>query len=241
MALRKKYVIFKDDDVGISFNNLKRWVNTIIEKNAKGSIGLIGKYLKNKRLTNYLNEIDHQRIEIFCHGYKHSYLPFLIAKIFGRNNIIRNEFDRTFQNHNTTLRKYRSVEDKYLRKKSITFGPPGNIWNESVIDALLKNDFRLMFSWKKIKRDIFTLPLSMNYEQSSLEEFIKSYDEHKNVIIFTLQFHHAKLTEEQFNILPGVIDFLKNEEKRVFVKPSDILEISKKDEDIFRLISPLIG
>lgn len=237
--MKKKYVIFKDDDVGISFNNLKRWVNIIIENNAKGSIGLIGKYLKNQKLSNYLNEIDENNIEIFCHGYKHGYFPFLIIKLIGKNKIIKTEFDRKFQNHDTALKKYRKIENKFLHKKSVTFGPPGNIWDDSIIDALIQNDFKLMFSWEKIKRDIFTIPLSMNYKQFSLEEFIKSYDEKKNLIILTLQFHHANLTLDQFKILPKIIDFLKNNEDRIFVKPSDILEISEKNKDILNLISPI--
>ena len=45
--LIKKYVIFKDDDVGRDFEKFKRWIDVILDNNAKAAIGLIGKYLKN--------------------------------------------------------------------------------------------------------------------------------------------------------------------------------------------------
>ena len=62
--MKNKYVIFKDDDVGKEFSSLKRWIDIILENDAKGSIGLIGKYLKNQDLHNYLNSLDEKKIDI---------------------------------------------------------------------------------------------------------------------------------------------------------------------------------
>ena len=235
----KKYVIFKDDDVGKDFNSLKKWINIVLKNDAKASIGLIGKYLKNQELNKYLNSLDEHKIEIFCHGYSHSHLPFFLKKIWKTNRLLPVEFDRNSISHDNSLRKYRFVESKYLNKKAVCFGPPGNVWNESVINPLLKNGFKLMFSWRKTKHDLFTIPLSDNLKQRSLKEFINDYNKKKDCRIYTLQFHHANLSERQYELTTEVIDFLKEKENRIFITPSELLEISKKDKDIFGLISPI--
>lgn len=234
----KKYVVFKDDDVGINLENLKKWNEIILKNNAKAAVGLIGKYLKNIELKNYLNTLNKEQIEIFCHGYSHSYIPFLLRKIYKKNRILPVEFNRNFKSHNLSLKKYRDAESKYLNKKAMTFGPPGNIWNDSLIDALIKNNFKLMFSWRKTKHDILIVPLSDNFRQNSLKEFIEIYEKNKNNPIFTLQFHHANLNDKQINLIPEVIDFLKNNESRIFVTPSELLKISKNDKTIFNLMAP---
>lgn len=236
--MTKKYVIFKDDDVGKDFEGLKKWTDIVLENDAKATIGLIGKYMKEQELRDFLKTLDENRIEIFCHGYSHSPFPFLIMKKIGRNRIYPTEFDRNFRSHNLSLKKYRKAESKYLDRKAITFGPQGNIWNESVIDALVQNDFKLMFSWEKVGSDLFTIPLSGNLKQNSLDEFIKAYEKGKDSLIYTLQFHHANLSDRQFDLMVEVIDFLKNNEGRVFVTPSELLEISKKDKSIFDLMAP---
>lgn len=236
--LQRKYVIFKDDDVGKDLDNLKKWIDIVLKNDAKAAIGLIGKHLKNNELREHLKSLDKDRIEIFCHGYSHSYLPFLEKRAFGKNRILHAEFDKDIRNHNSSLKRYRKAESQYLDKKAITFGPPGNIWNKSVIDALVQNDFKLMFAWKKIEHGIFTVPLSSNLRQNSLDEFISGYENNKNDLIYTLQFHHANLTEKQFKLTEEVIDFLKNNENRVFIKPSELLDISKNNKEIFNLISP---
>lgn len=234
--LVNKYILFKDDDVGKNFNNLKKWIDIIIENNAKAAIGLIGKYMKNKELVEYLNSLDPTKIEIFCHGYYHSYLPFIINKLFKNKRTLGVEFDKDNKSHNKYLKKYRLLEKKYLKIKAISFGPPGNIWNNSVIDALINNDFKMMFSWEKIKGNIFTIPLTNNLKQDSFEKFLEEYKSNKNEIIYTLQFHHADLSYKQFEIIKKVINFLKHEEKRIFITPSELLEISKKDREISNLI-----
>ena len=87
--MKEKYVIFKDDDAGKNFYKLKKWIDIVLENNAKGAIGLIGKYMKNQQLREFLNSLDSNKIEIFCHGYSHSSLPFFINKIFGKNRFIK--------------------------------------------------------------------------------------------------------------------------------------------------------
>ena len=236
--LSKKYVVFKDDDIGRDFENFKKWIDIIFKNDAKAAVGLIGKYLKNKELRNYLNMQNKEQIEVFCHGYSHSYIPFLLRKIYKNNRILPVEFNRNFKSHDSSLKKYRQVENIYLKNKTITFGPPGNIWNDSVIDALLKNNFKLMFSWRKAKQGLLIIPLSANLRQNSLKEFIEVYEKNKNDSIFTLQFHHANLTEKQFTIIAEVINFLKNNENRIFVTPSELLKISKNDITIFNLMAP---
>jgi hypothetical protein len=236
--LEKKYVIFKDDDVGKDFEGLKKWINVILKNDAKAAIGLIGKYIKNKELIDYLNLFNNEQIEIFCHGYSHSHFPFLLNKLYKRNRILPTEFERNFKSHNSSLKKYRQAERKNLKRKAIAFGPHGNIWNESVIDALVQNDFKMMFSWRKAKHDILIIPLSDNFKQNSLNDFINCYEKHKNNLIYTLQFHHANLSDKQLKIIAELIDFLKRDEKRVFVTPSALIKISKKDKNIFNIISP---
>lgn len=236
--MNEKYILFKDDDVGKDLPGLKKWIDIVLKNNAKGAIGLIGKYL-DKDLANYLNSLDSDKIEVFCHGYSHSHIPFLLRKMIGRNRILPTEFDRNFKSHDSSLKKFREVESRYLKKKTITFGPPGNIWNDNVIKPLLKNDFKLMFSWDKAKHDLLTIPLSDNLKQNSLDEFINDYEKKKEDIVYTLQFHHAYLSEGQFEIIKEVIDFLKNKEKRVFVTPSELLEIIKKDKQVYSVMAPL--
>jgi len=235
----KKYVIFKDDDVGKDFQGLKRWIDIVLKNNAKAAIGVIGKYMKDKELTQFLNSLEKDRIEIFCHGFSHSRLPFLLIKIWRKNRLLPVEFDRNSKSHNFSLKKYRKAEGKYLKSRAICFGPPGNIWNDSIIDPLLKNEFKLMFSWKKAKHDLFTIPLTDNFKQSSLKEFVNIYNKNKEKRIYTLQFHHANLFDEQFGLMNEVIDFLKNKEERIFITPSELLKVSKNDKEILDLISPL--
>jgi hypothetical protein len=235
--LKRKYVVFKDDDVGKDFEKLKKWIDVVVENDAKAAIGLIGRYIKNPTLVDYLNTLDPSKIEIFCHGYSHGYFPFLLRKIIGRNKIVPPEFDRTLKSHDSSLSKYRDVEAKHLKQKAITFGPPGNIWNDSIIPALEKHSFKMMFSWWEIKGDILKIPLCANLKQNSLDEFVDVYEKHKDNIIFTLQFHHANLSDKQFDLMADVIDFLKNKEKRVFVTPSDLLSISKKDDEVMSTLS----
>lgn len=235
----KKYVIFKDDDVGKDFQGLKRWIDIVLKNDAKAAIGLIGRCMKDQELMQFLNSLDKDRIEIFCHGYYHGPLPFLLIKIWRKNRLLPVEFDRNSKSHSLSLKKYRNAESKYLKRKAICFGPPGNIWNDSVIDPLLKNEFKLMFSWVKTKHDLFTVPLTDNLKQSSLKEFVKVYNKNKDRRIYTLQFHHANLSDEQFDLMNEVIDFLKNKEDRIFITPSELLKISKRDKEIFDLISPL--
>ena len=232
-------MIFKDDDVGKDTEKLKKWVELITSNDAKGSIGLIGKYIKDSKIRNFLETIDEKKIEIFCHGYYHGYLPFIERKkLGGRNIFFHVEFDKSRTASENSLKKYRSLESRYLKKKAITFGPPGNIWNEYAIESLEENGFKLMFSWKKINSSkIFTIPLSDNLNKNSFEEFKKSYEQNKNDLIYTLQFHHAKLSDAQFDLIPKVIDFLKKDEKRIFIRPSELMEIPRKDEEILNLIS----
>jgi len=234
--LTKKYVIFKDDDAGKDFFSLKKWINIIIENNAKGTIGVIGKNLKNKEFSNYLNSLDKNKIEIFCHGYYHSYIPFILRRMIGRNRIFPNEFDRTEKSHNQSLEKFRIAEKRYLKTKAICFGPPGNEWNEKVVEPLIKNNFKMMFSRSKIKGNIFTIPISKNLKHKSIDEFIKDYQKNKNDAVFTLQFHHADLTEEQFDLIEDAVNFLKNEEKRIFIRPSELIGISHKDKELHDML-----
>ena len=235
--LIKKYVIFKDDDIGKDFINLKKWIKIIIDNDAKASIGLIGKYLNNKDLRDYLNLLDSNKIEIFCHGYYHSYIPFLMKKYLGNKSFFKAEFEKSKSKHDSSFKKYRKIESLYLKNKAITFGPPGNNWNEFVIESLIDYDFKLMFSWKKISKGILTVPLVDNLKQNSFDGFIKDYSKNKNKIIYTLQFHHANLSEKQFDIIPDIINFLKKDEKREFILPRKLLEISKKDKGILKEIS----
>jgi hypothetical protein len=224
--------------VGKDFHNLKRWTDIVLKNDAKGSIGLIGKYIKDSDLCNFLNSLDSDRIEIFCHGYNHSYFPFFVNKLFGRRKIINVEFDKTSKEHASSLKKYREMESKYLEKKAVCFGPPGNIWNDTAVQPLVDNDFKIMFSWRKTKHNLPIIPLKANYRYNSFKEFKNIYDKNKDDLIFTLQFHHAKLTDKQFKLLPEIIDFLKNKESRIFVTPSELLKISKKDKKIFELMAP---
>jgi len=226
--LKDKYVLFKDDDAGKQFYKLKKWVDIVLENNAKGSIGLIGKHMKNEQLREFLNSLDSNKIEVFCHGYTHNYLPFLIYKRFGKNRYFKTEFDKSFKSHDKSLKKYREAESKYMNKKAITFGPPGNQWNEDVPKALIENNFKLIFSWEKECTSIFTIFINMNFKQSSLNEFIKDYNKHKNDSLFVLQFHHANLSDKQFELMAEVIDFLKNKEHRFFITPSELLHFDKK-------------
>jgi len=226
--LSKKYIIFKDDDVGNDTQSLKKWIDIIQEKNVKSAIGLIGRCMKDRELVDYLNSLDTDKIEIFCHGYYHKQLPYIIRKMKKSKELPKTEFNKDFVRHNRSLKKYRLAESKYMKTKAITFGPQGNIWNDNVIDAVIQNDFKLMFSWRKIKAEIFTIPLTENLKQSSFEEFLKDYKKNKNDEIFTLQFHHEKLTDKQFELMIEVIDFFKNKEKRTFIKPSELLELVHK-------------
>ena len=77
--MTKKYVIFKDDDAGVDIERLKKWVDVVINNDAKGSIGVIGKHLKNTELREYLNSLNQEKIEIFCHGYYHSHSPYIFT------------------------------------------------------------------------------------------------------------------------------------------------------------------
>lgn len=235
--MNKKYVIFKDDDAGKDLESLKRWVDVVIENNAKGAIGLIGKYLRDPELVRYLNSLDKSRIEIFCHGFYHNHLPYLVNGVFKDKEILHTEFDKTVKKHDKSLKKYCDFESKYLNSKAIAFGPQGNIWNKNVIEALLKNNYKLMFSWENVGGGILTIPLSSNLRQNSLDEFIEGYEGNKNDVIYTLQFHHAKLTDKNFEVMAGAIDYLKNKEGRIFVTPSELLDISKENDKIFKLMS----
>jgi len=221
--LNKKYVIFKDDDAGKDFKKLKKWIDIVLKNGAKGSIGLIGKYMNNRQLREFLNSLDTNKIEIFCHGYSHR-----IQKKIGKNRFIKSEFEKSFQDHKKTLKKYRDAESKYLNKKAITFGPPGNVWNEKVPKALVENGFKLMFTGEKVSSDIFTIFLNSNFKQNSLKEFIKEYDRYKNDTLFVLQFHHTDLSDKQFDLIAEVIDFLKNKENRVFIIPTELLQLNNK-------------
>jgi DNA primase len=238
VLLSKKYVIFKDDDVGKDFDRFKKWIEIVIENDAKAAVGLIGKYMKDKELSSYLNSLEYKKIEIFCHGYSHSNFPFYLRKIWRNNKILPVEFDRNENSHDSSLKKYRRAENKYLDRNTITFGPPGNVWNDRIIDPLLQNGFKIMFSWKMIKYELFKIPLSNNLWQNSFDEYLKIYEKNKNDPIYTLQFHHGALTENQFQLMFEVIDFLRNKENRIFVTPTELLKISKNDKTIFKLMAP---
>lgn len=231
--MKGKYVVFKDDDVGKDFDGLKKWIEIILENEAKAAIGLIGKYLKNDNLVAYLKSLDSDNIEIFCHGFTHSQLPYLTNKLLKRNRKPKTEFNKDYKSHFSSLKKYRAVESRYLNTKAIAFGPQGNIRNKNVIKPLLKNDFKLMFAWEKVGGGVFTIPLSDNLKQNTLDEFKKDYEKHKNDVVYTLQFHHANLSEEQFGLMSEVIGFLSKEEGRVFVTPSELLKINEKESILF--------
>ena len=235
--MNKKYVIFKDDDIGKNLPSLKKWVDVVLSNNAKGCIGLIGRYLKKEDLRIFLKSLDSNKIEIFCHGYSHRRLPFLIHRIPGINRLIHHEFDKDSSSHDLILKRYRFIESKYLDTKAVAFGPPGNKWNNNVIQPLIKNDFKMMFSQKMVGGNLLTILLSDDLKQNSFDEFLKNYEKNKKDVIYTLQFHHANLCEQQFKLMTEVIGFLKNDEKRIFVTPSEILEISKKDKKLFDLMS----
>ena len=235
--MTKKYVVFKDDDAGVDLDSLKRWVDIVINNDAKGAIGVIGKYLKNPELSEYLNSLNQERIEIFCHGYFHNHSPYIITKFTRGKELPKTEFNKDIDKHEFSLKKYREDESKYLNSSVVSFGPQGNIWNENIVDPLLQYDFKLMFSWENVGGEILTIPLSGNLKHNSLEEFIENYEHNKNDVIYTLQFHHAKLTERQFKVMEEVIDFLKNKEKRIFVTPSELLEISENNKEIYSIMT----
>ena len=235
--MSKKYVIFKDDDAGVDLDGLKRWADVVINNDAKGSIGVIGKHLRNPELTSFLNSLDRDKIEIFCHGFYHNHLPYIVNGVFNDREILHTEFDKSVKKHDKSLKKYCEFESKYLNSKAIAFGPQGNIWNKNVIEPLLENDFKLMFSWENVGGGILTIPLSSNLRQNSLDEFIEGYEGNKNDVIYTLQFHHARLSDKNFEVMAEVIDFLKNEQGRIFVTPSELLGVSKENDEIFNLMS----
>jgi len=227
--LTKKYIIFKDDDAGKDLSDLKKWIDLLIENDAKGTIGVIGKFLKNKNFSDYLNSLDENKIEIFCHGYSHSYIPFMLRRMIGRNKLLPTEFDRTEKSHSRSLEKFRIAEKRYLKTKAFCFGPPGNEWNKTVVKPLIKNDFKIMFSRRDIPGDIFRIPITKNMSHNNLKDFIEDYKKNKEDVIYTLQFHHADLLDKQFDLLPDIINFLKKE-GRVFVTPSELLKsIYKKN------------
>ena len=235
--MTKKYVVFKDDDAGVDLDSLKRWVDVVIDNGAKGSIGVIGKHLRNQKLRDYLNSLNQEKIEIFCHGYYHGHSPYIFSKLTRSKELPKTEFNKDMNKHDFSLKKYRADESKYLNSKTVTFGPQGNIWNENIIEPLLQNNFKLMFSWENVGGKILTIPLSSNLRQNSLDEFIEGYEGNKNDVIYTLQFHHAKLTDKNFEVMAEVIDYLKNEQGRIFVTPSELLGISKENDKIFNLMS----
>jgi hypothetical protein len=90
-----------------------------------------------------------------------------------------------------------------------------------------------MFAWEKVGGEIFTIPLSDNLKQNSLNEFKKNYEKYRNDVVYTLQFHHANLSEEQFGLMNEVIGFLSKEEGRVFVTPTELLKINEKENILF--------
>ena len=226
--MKGKYVVFKDDDVGKDYEGLKKWIDIILENKVKAAIGLIGKYLKNDNLVAYLKSLESDKIEIFCHGFIHSQFPYLTNKLLKKNKKPKTEFNKDYKSHFISLKKYRIVESRYLKTKAVAFGPQGNIWNEKVIKPLLENGFKLMFAWEKVGGGIFTIPLSDNLKQNSLNEFKKNYEKYRNDVVYTLQFHHANLSEEQFGLMNEVIGFLSKEEGRVFVTPTELLKINEK-------------
>lgn len=235
----KKYILFKDDDVGKDLPKLKKWIDVVVKNNGKGAIGVIGKHLVDKNLVEYLKSLDKDRIEFFCHGYSHSYFPFMLRKAFGRNRIFPTEFDSSIKSHDRSLKSYRRNEKNYLDSKTIVFGPPGNTWNKNVIKPLLNNDFKMMFSWRNVGGGILTIPLTDNFVEKKLDDFINKYEKNKEKIIYTLQFHHEKLSSSQIELIADVINFLKNKEKRIFILPSNLIEIMKKDENVYKTISGL--
>ena len=235
--MTKKYVIFKDDDVGVDTPKLKRWIEIVIKNDAKATVGLIGKYMKDEELISYLNSLDNSKIEIFCHGYHHKHYPYIIRNITKSKDLPKTEFNKDIEKHNSSLKKYRTHEANLLHSKTITFGPQGNIWNKDVIIPLLEHDFKMMFSWENVGGGILTIPLSGNLEHESLKDFIKCYEEHENDVIYTLQFHHAKYTDKNFEVMEQVIDYLKNKERRVFVTPSDLFSISQNNKEVYSIMS----
>jgi hypothetical protein len=231
--LNGRYVVLKDDDVGKDFNSLKKWIEIILKNDAKAAIGLIGKYLKNDNLVAYLKSLDSYNIEIFCHGFSHNQLPYLTNKLLKRNRRPKTEFNKDYKSHFSSLKKYRAVESKYLKTKAIAFGPQGNIWNKNVIKPLLENDFKLMFAWEKVGGGVFTIPLSNNLNQNNLNEFKKDYEKHRNDAVYTLQFHHADLSDAHFELMYEIIGFLSKDDGRVFVTPSELLKINEKENILF--------
>ena len=91
-----------------------------------------------------------------------------------------------------------------------------------IIDPLIKNGFKIMFSWRMVGGGLFTIPITDNFNQIKIEDFINNYRRYKERSIYTLQFHHANINNEQFELLSEVIYFLKNKEKRFFLKPSEL-------------------
>lgn len=237
--MNKKYVIFKDDDAGINLQNLKRWIDIILEKNCKGTIGVIGKYLKNKELREYLNSLNQEEIEIFCHGFSHKRLPYIGKKMFKGKKKFSGEFENSLERHTALIEKYCEYEKKYLNTKAIAFGPQGNKWNENIIKPLIKNNFKMMFSWKNVGGGLLTIPLTINFRKDLLCEFFdhNRYEKNKNDVIYTVQFHHAKFSEQDFEFLPDIIDFLINKEGRISVTPSELYKISQKDEEIYSIMT----
>jgi hypothetical protein len=189
--------------------------------------------LKNDNLVAYLKSLESDKIEIFCHGFTHSQFPYLTNKLLKKNKKPKTEFNKDYKSHFISLKKYRIVESRYLKTKAVAFGPQGNIWNEKVIKPLLENGFKLMFAWEKVGGEIFTIPLSDNLKQNSLNEFKKNYEKYRNDVVYTLQFHHANLSEEQFGLMNEVIGFLSKEEGRVFVTPTELLKINEKENILF--------
>ena len=220
-AMYTKIVILKDDDwmvkTGGEWENQKRWLNTVLEHNARTTLGIIGGgHFSIFKQIGDLTKKNPDDVELFCHGLTHLIIRNDTHKI--------NEFRGTsLESQNHSLLKSKEIAREVIDYEYKVFGAPGNAYEARTFDLLREHGFIVSFTSGGSDIGDYTdgiLSLKIDWSAGfskvdiGIEQYQKNYlGEH----ILVIQTHSWSFTKKDTRAFGEFIDYLNENESKVFM------------------------
>ena len=217
-----QYVIIKADDFNGYEDIWISFVNYILEKDIKASIGIICKSLENldQEYLDLINKIlAKSNFELFFHGYDHGAMKSCDDQSLNCREFYGTPYEYQKEHF---IKSFQLAKDK-LNITFHTFGAPYNKWDTNTSKVVEEmDDINVWFfgdenSPKNISINcnayVETTTGKVNYNY-----FFQNYNRKKDLLV--MQVHPRDWTEEDFQEFKKIIDYLIRE-GATFIRPVD--------------------
>ena len=214
-------VILKDDDWallgGEPWESQKEWLNTVLEHNAKASLGVIAS--GNRSQLSYVGGLYREhpdQIEFFCHGFYH-------RKDESKN---QTEFmNAPIELQNLSLVNCNEVLLERIGIRFSVFGAPYNAMDNNTMEVLKENNYSVVFHTSSIPGnldgDLFWIKIDWgdagNDSFQSLQPTLDLIETYSNETLFVVQTHSWRFSKYQIKVFGEFIDHLIKSEGGIFM------------------------